>query len=142
MRRLTGTVVLVASLAFAGAGCSATTTTPTTPTTPTLPLEPVTESFAGSITTNGAVTFQFLVKQSGLIQATLKSLSPDSAIAVGLALGTWNGEICQVVLANDQATLGFGVTGSVSTAATLCLRIYDIGQLTQPNSFELTVIHP
>lgn len=138
MRRLTGTAVLV--LALVGAGCDAKTTT--TPTTPTTPSEPVTESFTGSINTNGAVTHQFLAKQSGFVQVTLKSLSPDSTLTVGLALGTWNGVICQVVLANDLTTQGVTVTGSVSTAATLCVRIYDVGQLTQATSYELTVVHP
>jgi len=138
MRRLTGSVVLVLAVAFAGAGCDPqTTNTPTTPTTPTT----TTESFAGSVSVNGAVTFQFVTASSGYVQATLKTLTPD-VVAIGLALGTWNGVTCQAVLINDQAAAGITVTGSVAAASLLCVRIYDIGQLTQPNTFEITVIHP
>jgi hypothetical protein len=42
----------------------------------------------------------------------------------------------------DTATQGISVTGNVATAAALCVRIYDVGNLTQANTFEITVIHP
>jgi hypothetical protein len=140
MRRLTGSVVFVLAVAIAGAGCDPQTTN--TPTTPTTPTNPTTESFTGSVTVNGAVTFPFISTASGYVQATLKTLAPDVDIKIGLALGTWNGIICQVILANDVTTPGITVTGSVAAAAPLCVRIYDVGQLTQPNTFEITVIHP
>jgi len=139
MRRLTGSVVLVLAVAFAGAGCDPqTTNTPTTPTTPT----PTTESFTGSVTVNGAVTFPFITTASGYVQATLKTLTPDVDIRVGMALGTWNGITCQAVLINDVTAPGITITGSVTAASPLCVRIYDVGQLTQPNAFEITVVHP
>ena len=140
MRRLTGSVVLVLSLAVSATGCDPKTTT--TPTLPTVPSVPVTESFTGTLTVNGAVTFAFLVKESGYAQATLKTFSPDTALNVGLALGTWNGITCQVILANDLASQAITVTGAVASAAALCVRIYDVGQLTRPNTFEITVVHP
>ncbi len=139
MRRLTGSVVLVLSLALAGAGCDPKTTT--TPTTPTVPTAPTTESFTGTITVNGAVTFSF-ISLAGYVTATIKTLTPDTDLKIGLALGTWNGVTCQVVLANDAAGQAISVTGAVASASALCVRIYDVGTLTQPNSFEITVVHP
>jgi hypothetical protein len=94
------------------------------------------------VTTNGAVTFQFRASAEGILTATLRSLTPDNTILIGLALGTWNGVTCQVVLANDQATQGIAVTGAVSDAGLLCVRLYDVGQVTQPQTFEIVVIHP
>jgi hypothetical protein len=131
--------VFVLVLALGVAGCDPQTTT--TPTQPT-PSPPVTESFAGSVTVNGAATFSFVSLSSGYVQATLKTLSPELESRIGLALGTWNGVTCQMILTNDDAGQNVTVTGSVAAAAALCVRIYDVGQLTQTNAFEITVIHP
>jgi len=139
MRRSFGGVVLMLIVALAAAGCDP--ADPTTPTTPTPPVVPVTETFAGALTVNGAVTYFFSAGTAGSVTATLTALSPET-VEVGLALGTWNGVICQVVLANDKAIQGSVVTGSVSATGTLCVRLYDVGKLTQSNTFELVVVHP
>jgi hypothetical protein len=139
MRRLTGSVVFALLAAVAGAGCDSQTTTTTTPTTPTTP---ITESFTGSITVTGAVAYPFSVSAAGYVQASLKTLTPETAAQIGLALGTWSGTTCNVVLANDTAAAGLTVTGYANSASILCVRIYDVGQLTQTNTFEITVSHP
>jgi hypothetical protein len=114
----------------------------TTPTTPTIPTPNVTETFAGSINVNGAATFTFPTTAAGAVNATLRALTPVSTIQVSLAIGTWNGVNCQVVLNNDRATQGGSITGNVSGAGTLCVRISDIGQITQQTGFEIVVVHP
>lgn len=140
MRRLSGSVAFVLALAVAGAGCDPQTTN--TPTTPTTPVPPTTESFTGSVGINGAVSYGFTVLAAGYVQATLKTLAPDTDQKIGLALGTWNGLVCQVVLPNDGAAQGITVTGYANSASVLCVRIYDVGNLTQVNNFEITVVHP
>ena len=141
MRRLMGTVALVAILATA-AGCG-NQNLPTTPVpTPTIP---VTESFSGTLTVNGAQTFAFQALSAGTIQASIKSFAPETDLKVGLSIGTFNGVTCATTpaLSNDNAGQGIAVTANVATAANLCVRIYDsLGQITQPNAFEITVIHP
>ena len=59
-----------------------------------------------------------------------------------MALGTWNGLTCNVVLANDKAIEGVTVTGSVSGAGSLCVRVYDIGEVVATTTFEVVVVHP
>ena len=113
-----------------------------TPTTPTLPTPNVTETFAGSININGAATFTFPTGAGGTVNATLRALTPVSTVQVSLAMGTWNGVNCQVVLNNDRASQGGSITGNVSGAGTLCVRISDIGQLTEQTGFEIVVVHP
>jgi hypothetical protein len=76
------------------------------------------------------------------VTATLTTLEPDSSLVVGLSLGTWNGQVCQIVLANDSATQGTVITGAVSSFGSLCVRIYDVGNLTGPINYEITVVHP
>ena len=140
MRRVTFlALTFVAALTLASAGCDSGETTPTTPTTPA---PTVTETFAGTITRNGAATFTFNSVASGLVTATLRSIGPDTTAQVGLALGEWNGVTCTVKLTNDRITTGLAVTGQVNAAGSLCVRIYDVGQLTETSTFEIVVVHP
>jgi hypothetical protein len=106
------------------------------------PTVPVTESFSGTLTVSGAQTFVFQALGAGIVQATIKTFGPEVEMKVGLAIGTFNGVTCAQVLTNDGARQGITVTGSVASAAALCVRLYDVGELTQTNTFEITVIHP
>jgi len=140
MRRLIGSAALVAALSVGAAGCDPETVNEGSP-IPT-PTVPVTESFSGSIGVNGAQTFAFQALSSGFVQATIKTFGPETAMKVGFSIGTYNGITCAQILTNDEARQGITITGSVATAAALCVRLYDVGQLSQVNSFEITVIHP
>jgi len=113
------------------------------PTSPT-PAPTVTETFSGTVNQNGAATHNFSSQASGTVTATLTTLAPDSSLVVGLALGTWNGSVCQQILPNDRATQGTVITGGVSSFGSLCVRIYDVGNIPagQPASYEITVVHP
>src|SRR5205807_5265116 len=124
--------------AFGAAACSS--DTPTTPTT-TAPVT-VTDTFAGTLTSNGAASYTFTTAASGVVTATIATLAPDNALIVGLALGTWNGNACQVILSKDQATQFSSVIGQASQATTLCVRIYDVGNVTDPTTYEVQVNHP
>jgi hypothetical protein len=111
------------------------------PTTPT-PATPVTETHTNTLTINGAITFAPInVTQAGSANATLKTLSPDATAIVGIALGTWSGTTCSIVLANDIASQGSVVSGVVQDAGVLCARVYDVGKLTAPTTFTLDVTH-
>ena len=112
-----------------------------TPTNPG-PAPIVTETFSGDLGRNGARTHSFSTSASGSVTATLTALAPDSALVVGFSLGTWNGSVCNVVLANDAATQGTVVTGGVSSFGSLCVRVYDVGNITGQISYEVTVAHP
>lgn len=118
---------------------SNTLTTSTAPTAATT----VTETFSGTLTKNGAATHPFTVSGAGLLTATLTSVTPDSTIAIGLSLGTWNGSACQTVLANDKATQGTVIIGNASTVGNLCVRIYDAsGSIVAPAGYQIDVVHP
>jgi len=140
MQRPIAHFLVAAALAASAAACDS-GEAPTNPTTPT-PGPTVTETFSGSININGAITFPFSVAESGSVSATLTAVGPDTTVAVGLSLGTWNGSSCQVVLANDNALQGTVVTGSVSSSGSLCTRVQDVGKMVQPLTFEVTIIHP
>lgn len=129
-------LILVLLLA---AGCNGDTTTTTT-TTPT-PVQ-VSETFGGTLNRNGAATHTFATQSSGTVTATLTALLPDSALVIGLSLGTWNGTACQIVIANDAATQGTTVTGTASSSGNLCVRLYDVGNVVNTSTYEVRVVHP
>ena len=140
MRRVTFLpLTLMTVLMLASSACDSGENTPTTPTTPG---PTITETFAGTVTQNGAATFTFNTSVSGIVTATLKSIAPVTTAQIGLALGTWNGVTCKVELANDRITAGLAVTGQVNAAGSLCVRVYDVGQLTETSTFEIVVVHP
>ena len=129
---------LILALAAGACGSDDNNNPPTAPTPPTT----VTETYADTIGRNGARTHNFTSSASGTLTATLTTLAPDSALKVGLSIGTWNGANCQLVITNDAATQGTVVTGGVSSFASLCVRIYDVGNITDPITYEITVVHP
>lgn len=131
-------LVLVPLALFAG-GCSDnnSTNTPTTPTTPNL----TTENFDGRVTINGAVTHAFVVTAPSTVTATLVTVGSGTDTVVGFALGTWNGEYCQIILANDAAVQGKFVVGLAQTAGNFCVRVYDVGKLPAATDYQVTVTH-
>jgi hypothetical protein len=135
MRRL---AVLAFAAALSAAACGS--DTPTTPTVPTVPA--TTDTFNGTLTPSGGSTFTFLTSRSGSVTATLASLGPDSGLTVGLLLGSWNGNACAVQLVKDNAVQSSTLLGATSAAGSLCVRIYDVGNLTGPVDFQITVQHP
>ena len=138
LRAWTTRLLLVVLIGGAAAGCD-----DEPPTSPNTPSAPVTETFTGTIAQNGAQTHQFSTVSSGTVTATLKTLAPDNALAVGFSLGNWNGTACQIVLANDAATGGAVLTGTVSAAGSLCLRLHDVGNITNtPAAYTVEVVHP
>ena len=135
MLRTTLVLTLLLTAGFA-AGCG----DDDTPTAPTDPPVAVTEPFSGTLTLNGAATHSFIVQRAGTATATLTALSPDSAAVISLSLGTWNGQSCQIILANDAATTNSSVVGNAS-AGNFCIRVLDVGRLTAPTDYTVTVQH-
>jgi hypothetical protein len=131
--------LLVAVLCAGACGDNNTglTTTPTpTPTTRTT--EP---TYTDTLTVNGARIKQFSTTGRGTVTVTLTAVGPDSTAVVGLALGTWNGLGCQVII-DYQLTQGTSFDGNVSGVGSLCVRVYDPGTLTAPVTFSVDVSHP
>jgi len=144
MRRLSDrfktTLLALTIPALGAAGCGTTTDVASTASLAT-PSTTVTEAFSGTLNVNGAVTFNFAATASGAVTAQIKSIAPTSTAIIGLALGTWNGVGCQVVIANDAASASVVVTGATTAAGNLCVRAYDVGKLTSTQTLEVTITH-
>jgi hypothetical protein len=140
LRRFHRSFLAVLALACLVTACDDSSTTPTTPTP-----EPKTETFTGSVTQSGADTHDFSVSAGGRVTATLKTVGADNTLVVGFALGNWNSTAssCSVVLANDAATVGAVLTGTMTNAGPLCVRVYDVGNIAgTPATYSVEVVHP
>ncbi len=140
MHRFCGRLVPLAVLLLVVSGCGGDATPVGTPTEP-VPVTKV-ETFTGTLTPNGALSHPFTVTGIGSMEAVLSLLTPDSASPVGLALGTWSGSVCQVVLANDAAIQGTVVVGNLTAVGNFCVRIYDsMGTVIGPQTYQIDVAH-
>ena len=117
-------LVVVMGLAACGDDTTDNGTTPITPSTVTK-----TETFTGTVATSEAKLHLFLAR-AGKVTATLTALGPDSALPIGFGLGTWDTVSCNTVVNNPTAVQGNSLVGTASSTATLCVRVYDIGNLT------------
>ena len=149
--RLNGRVLVMVALCLTLAACS--TDFPDEPSdpAPTVITEP---PFTGTIAVNGAATLPFLATASGSVDVTIMALADshgpapvgiDGPLRVGLMLGLWNGTVCGVsvpTLFNDNAFVSTVITGAATGPGPLCVRISDVGKLTEPVTFEIQVKHP
>jgi hypothetical protein len=133
-------VLLAVAVAVIGAmaGCANDALT----TTPTYTPCPCTDSWQGTLSKNGAFTHQFTTTNLGALTATLVALAPNSAQILGMQLGVWNGVSCTAASTTDTATTGSSITLNASSAGTLCVRLYDVGFITEPVLYQLQVTHP
>ena len=89
-----------------------------------------------------SVTFDTCVLSGLAVTAAYASVGTDNSIALGLALGTWDGVACNIQIVSDNATAGVVVTGTASAAGSLCVRVFDVGYVVDPLSYEVRVVHP
>ena len=90
-------------------------------------------SLVGTLTVDGEVI--------GADSGARRTGTAISSTVIGIALGTWSGTTCSIVLANDVSGLGSAVTGAVQGAGSLCARVYDVGKLTGTATFTIEVSH-
>ena len=127
--------------ALVSAGCDS-GETPTGPTTPGGNPATVTQTFSGTVTPNGSLHFSFGTGGAGEVRAAITQIAPDENSVLSLSLGVWTGTACQIVIENANATRGVQITGNVSQVGNLCARVADVGKLSAPATFEVTVVHP
>jgi hypothetical protein len=134
-RGLAVAVVLATSLW--ACGDSTTTTTPITPT----PAEKITETFTGTLALQGTDYYGFAAKSAGVVTTTLTSLSPDNTVAIGVAVGTFDGLSCTPVVLSETAKVGSVLIGTATAPINLCLKVYDVGTITDPTTYTVTIDH-
>jgi hypothetical protein len=144
MHRLTASIVAV-TLALTAVACDDPVATTPDPVlvSEVFPIANA-EGVSPPLVVGGAATWHFTLATSGTITATITRLEPDATVTVGFALGTWNdaSQVCQPVLIRDNAVINTAINGAASFAGTFCVRIYDVGTLTDAVNYVIRVDHP
>jgi hypothetical protein len=142
MRPLLRPIAIVFALAMAA--CGGDTTPPSSTTT-----GPTTELFENQLTSRGdSQFFSFTVSTAGDVNLTLASVTTAATpgtslnLPLGLGLGTPVGTQCNLT---QQVTTGPGLvpqlTSSNAAAATYCVKVFDVGNLTVPVNFAVRITH-
>jgi hypothetical protein len=133
-------VLVLGLLAAACGGDNSSTTAPTV-------TGASTEVFEGTLAVQGSSFYSFTVATSGQVSITLASLvaaQPGPAVnnVLGLGVGTPLGTDCSLT---NSVMASPGLTAQLVnslTAATYCVRIYDLGSLSAPVNFAVRIVHP
>jgi hypothetical protein len=139
-RRLCGLFLITSFGALAGSCADNIVSTPTTPTTPVS-----TDTFSGTLDRQGTSVNPFTVAATGTVTITLMNVQPVPTMALGVAIGTWDGTNCTALTPkNDNARAGFVGLSGTAGAGSYCVDVYDSGNV--PPNFAVTyavqVAHP
>ena len=145
MTRKLGSVLVVLAVLMASA-CSDNTLSQLASASNPAP-NPQTEAFTGTLSQNGAFTHIFTISTLGAVTVSIVNLSPTTSQIVGLSLGVWTGSTCSTSpqtggSAIDTATTGSTITLNATAAGNLCARLYDVGFVTTPVLYTMTITHP
>ncbi|HVO09324.1 MAG TPA: hypothetical protein VMX54_01110 [Vicinamibacteria bacterium] len=120
--------------------CNATSTLPTTTTAATTTAT-VTDTFTGTLAQGTSASSTFTVGTAGTVTITLVSLSPQTTITMGVGIGTPSASVCVVNAAQDDVKVGASIQASLNPG-TYCVLLYDLGNMSGPDAYSLTVVHP
>src|SRR5579862_8027158 len=97
-------------------------------------------SFSGELHIHATDTYLFTVKQTGYVEATLVGLAAPANTTVTLGIGTVS--TTGTCALNATVTTGAGPSAQLigtGLAGSLCVTIQDIGNLTAPAVYTITV---
>jgi hypothetical protein len=102
------------------------------------------ERYVATMGVGGSSFYSFSVNQYGTVNVTLTAVSgvDDPSVAIGLGLGVPSAFGCTP---STTATTGAGSTPQITNVYEIgvyCLRVYDVGNLSGPLTFDVTVAHP
>ena len=110
------------------------------------PSKNVTDSFNGTVAVKGVTGFHsFTASKTGEYTVRITALAPSNSIVLGVdvALGNNDGSCSsQLYQRNQFATLNTpAITGQILSGK-YCVVVYDVGALTVPATYTITVSHP
>ena len=144
-------IALIAALALSVSCGDETPTSPTdtstssSTTTTTAAAPTVSEEFSSVVPVGGSKFYSFTTSTYGTINLTLASVGGSfvpSTVMLGLGLGQPSGTECVTTsTVNTAAGSTVQVTGAYN-AGVYCARVFDIGNLFAPASFNVTIAYP
>ena len=145
MTRLQPHLALLLAALLGSSACSDGPTTPTSPTgsqPPAAVTTPVRVTFLGAVGPGGSVSRTFYAQIPGTATAVLSSISPATALTIGLGIPRADGTGC---LLAHSATAGGGAATQISGAVsvgTYCVQVFAPAQTANSVTFTVVVEHP
>jgi hypothetical protein len=136
MKRLTAMAAACGLMMFIAACAD-----PVPPAAPTPLPATITETFTGTLPVAGNNQIPFTVLNVGALKVILTGLDPN--VAVGIGVGTPSTGVCTHLDARNGVLAGSAVllSGTATVPGSFCVSIYDIGNLTVPVNYTVTVQH-
>jgi hypothetical protein len=98
------------------------------------------ETFASHLAVNGNSTRTFTVAGGGNVTATLDSVSPSRVIGFGIGIWRFDTPSCNLsAVVNSSGGAQFAMPVDQGT---YCIKVFDVGNLTDVASFSVSIVHP
>ena len=134
-RSLIASVVVVAVVTCA---CS----DPVVPSAPTPVAPTVTETFTGTLLQLGSNSHPFSVQQIGGIKVSITKIEPSAAVSIGIGTpSTASGTCLAISNLTAVASAGTQISGTATLAGSFCVSVSDVGNLVEPVTYSITVLH-
>ncbi|HVC21505.1 MAG TPA: hypothetical protein VNE16_15635 [Vicinamibacterales bacterium] len=96
--------------------------------------------FSGTLGIAGEAAVPFNVSKQGTVSITVTAFNPQSTIALGVGLGQLTTSGC-LLSVQQTVTVNEPVSFTGIPAGTYCAAIFDIGYVTENNTFTLAISH-
>ena len=124
------------SLSLPTSGCS----DPVAPPAPTPVVPTITETFDDTLLVAGANSHTFNVQQVGGLKVSIANVTPSAAVILAVGTASVSGCIVidtQVVVPGSVAQ----ISGTATFPGSFCVLVSDVGNLVEPVSYTVTVLH-
>jgi hypothetical protein len=127
---------VVIGLSVLTAGCS----DPIAPATPTPVAPTITETFSDTLLVLGTSMHTFTVQKVGGLKVSIDNITPSAAVNLGVGTSSVSG--CLVISGlTAVASPTAQISGTATVTGTFCVSVSDPGNLVEPVTYTVTVIH-
>jgi len=137
-------VATLLGVTLPGAACKGSSTSPSA-TTPAVASPTETLTWSGTLPVGGSKFYSFTVGVNGEVDVTLVSIFGNGVapgVTLGLGIGTPAGTACGTSkTVNAQAGSTAQATGTFAPGV-YCVSLADVGNLSAPATFTITIAHP
>jgi len=115
---------------------------PVVPDAPTPVAPTITDTFTGTLLQGSSNSHPFTVQQVGGIRVSITKIDPSAAVSLGIGTpSTASGTCLATSSVTTVASEGAQISGTATITGNFCVAVSDVGNLVEPVSYSVTVIH-
>ena len=133
---------LAAGLLLVAVGAAACGDSPTAPTSTVAP-SPVTETFSSQLTVKGTASRSIVTAVCGTVSVMLAAMTlPGSILGLGIGIPRADGSGCSLSSSVSTGAASAAQLVVVADAGSYCVQVFDLGTLTDPVGFTVSIVRP